>query len=330
MKCRNVCHWMTVIAGMFIGAGACLQDYAQADSLVVNWGGNYVPPPPFHPLDFDEVANQVGANDRYGDPNPQGTYNGRLVDLNVPYNPYDAGYDTSATSAIFYGGHAIKWSDPDPGNPNTGFTNLSVENQGPSDAIQIEVKPNSGLQDYAALFFWKKENFLSGWNIISVNPNDLEFALRTTQVSNNKQTPDDIRWVVQNGTLFYVSEVVSGVKNNSEYSYDSGDLALFAWGLYDPTMGLADIFAPDPVIPLIDFEDLTDIQALGFYLEWGKDQATQNGGVDIKIKEFTVTHAPEPSFAMVGLFGFGLFAVRRLRSRRSQSSAISVEQSPTV
>ena len=60
MKCRNVCHWMTVIAGMFIGAGAGLQDYAQADTLVVNWGGNYVPPPPFHPLDFDEVANQVG------------------------------------------------------------------------------------------------------------------------------------------------------------------------------------------------------------------------------------------------------------------------------
>ena len=33
MKCRNVCHWMTVIAGMFIGAGAGLQDYAQADTL---------------------------------------------------------------------------------------------------------------------------------------------------------------------------------------------------------------------------------------------------------------------------------------------------------
>ena len=163
-----------------------------------------------------------------------------------------------------------------------------------------------------------------------MNPNDLKFALRTTQVSNNKQTPDDIRWVVQNGAQFYVSEVVSGVKNNSEYSYDSDDLALLAWGLYAPTMGLADIFAPDPVIPLIDFEDLTDLQALGFYLEWGKDQATQNGGVDIKIKEFTVTHAPEPGFAVVGVFTFGLFAVRRLRIRRSQASAMSIDQSPTV
>jgi len=320
---------------MLISAGACLQNHAQADLLAVNWGGNYVSPPPFHPLHVDIDINRVDANDKFGDPVSLANHSGRPVDLVVPYNPYDAGYNTTATSAIFYGGHAVKWSDPDLGIPNTGFTNLSIQNQGPSDAIQIEVKPNAGLQDYAALFFWKKENFLGPLQNANLNLSDVAFALRTTQVNNTKHPTDGIHWIIQNGNDFYVSQKAAELKNNDDFSYASGNLALLAWSPYDPLSGLSTIFAPNPIAPLIDLTNLTDVQALGFYLEWGKNQAEQNGGVDIKIKGFTVTgtaitHVPEPSFAMVGLFGVGLFAVRRLRSRRSQASAISTDQSPTV
>lgn len=354
MKCRNVCHWTTVIAGMLIGAGACLQDHVQADLLAVNWGGNYVNGGPR--LQFDPGDGDSGG-DEYPDPDSApGPYSyvapiippgpgidtklaGRLVDDSqfaplTTYNPAAPGYDINASSAVFYGGHVVAWDSnaPPPRDVNYGLTNLSVTNQALDDAIEIEIKPKGESVGYASLIYWDSDDFIDG--IVIPDLSNITLALRITQaaadnpdIDPDQAYTDGLRWVVRNGDdHFFISETAVDVDPNLALGIRSGDLLLLDWYTYSPVGSLSDIFARGTILP--DLSALTNITALGFYLESGNTDK----GVDIKIKGFKATFAqvPEPSFAMVGLFGVGLFAVRRLRSRRSQSSAISIEQSPTV
>jgi hypothetical protein len=356
---------MTVIAGMFIGAGAGLQDYAQADLLAVNWGGNYVGPGQRRQLDTtDPPTTPPGSGDEYGDPHgvepydppeinsidpPEEYLRGRYVseylndtDPGRPFNPPND-YDLNKPSAIFYGGAVAAWSKDS--ENNSGFTNLSVTNQGNGgngggDAIEIEVKPPGNdslgeIVDYAAVFFWDKKDFLNGLDSGNLILGDTTLNLKVTQNAGANPIKDPIRWVVRNSGDFYISTVATSVGPNTDLSYASGDLALLTWYKYDPRGALKNIFSEIGVLSEEkEFSQLNDVTALGFYTEWGRgpEGERDSGGVDMKIKGFTATLGvvPEPSFAMVGLFGVGLFAVRRLRSRRSQSSAISSDQSPTV
>ncbi|MEI7698529.1 MAG: hypothetical protein WCK86_01930 [Planctomycetia bacterium] len=340
--------WTSLIAGMLIGAGACLQDHAQADLLAVSWGGDYVGPPPYHPLQGHTGSFPPVGDDKYGDPDKNPSidplYQGRLVNDGTHFNPIANGYDESKTSAIFYGGAVVQWAPrPAEGNGyevNTGFTNLSIENQGPNlgDAIQIEVKNATEFVNYAALFYWKNDNFLPPLEDAVVNLADVSFFIKTTQGATTSPVEDYIRWVVKKGeNEFYISEGKNIVENNTVLGFGSGDLALLNWYAYNPIGSLSQIFARTSdgggLGASTVFANLTNITALGFQLEWGNQDNPDiaNRLVDLKIKGFTANLGivPEPGFAIVGLFGVGLFAVRRLRSRKSQSSPISMDQSLT-
>ena len=333
MRCVQVRYWCILLAGLTCCSGVSHSTSAQAGLVAVDWRGDYV-------SKSLQLAGHnpalASSSDKYGDPDTAGVYTGRLVSNSTPYNPSLAdGYNTAAPSAVFYGGHAVEWATS---TGNTGFTNLSVENQGTTDALQLEIKANSGpasdLVSYASVFYWQKKDFLNGLNNKVVDLSDTFFTLKTTQVSVPSQNPDQLRWVIRNGTSdFYISDLVANVLNNSDYAFTSYAPVL-TWKTYDPLAGLAGIHWSSGTA--VSAATLTNITAFGFYLDYG----ALAHAVDMKITQFLVTAkgngnenpqstTPEPGFALAGLCGVAFFGVRQLKKHRSRKSASTASMPST-
>ena len=329
MKCVQVRYWCILLAGLTCCSGVSHSTSAQAGLVAVDWRGDYVS----KSLQLaGHDPSLASPPDKYGDPNTTGVYTGRLVSNSTPYNPSLAdGYNTAAPSAVFYGGHSVEWATS---TGNTGFTNLTVQNQGTTDALQLEIKADKDLKGYAALFYWQKADFLNGLNNKLVDLSDTFFTLQTSQVNVPSTNPDQLRWVIRNGTSdFYISTLSNSIQNN--YGYTSAASSL-TWQKYSPLTGLSTIHwngganAPG---------SLNDITAFGFYLDYGQVPY----GMDMKIRQFLVTAkgngnedpqetVPEPGFALAGLCGVAFFGVRQLkkhRSRKSESTA-SMPSTPAM
>lgn len=319
MRAQKVRQLRIMITGLVCCVASWQAGMARAELVAVDWRGDYVSNSEF--LADHTPANASGSN-QYGDPSNGGNFVGRAVSDSLPYNP-SSGYNLAAPSARFYGGHAVEWMT---GSGNTGLTNLQVMNQGPADALQVEIKSDTNLKGYAALFYWQQPDFLNGLNNKVVDLSETFFTLKTTQVNVPSTNPDLLRWVIRNGTSdFYISNESKSVLNNSDYAYTSYAPSL-TWKKYSPLSGLSGIHwssganAAGP---------LNNITAFGFYLDYGD----MPHGVDMKIAQFLVTakgngkpgHVPEPGFALVGLFGAAFCTVRHLKNRRARKSVVAAD-----
>jgi len=329
MRTQKVRQLRIMITGLVCCVVSWQAGIAKAGLVAVDWRGDYV-------SKSVQLAGHnplfASSSDKHGDPDTSGVYTGRLVSNTTPYNPSLAdGYDTAARSAIFYGGHAVEWAST---SGNTGFTNLSIDNQGTTDALQLEIKADKDLKGYAALFYWQKADFLNGLNNKLVDLSETFFTLQTSQVNVPSTNPDQLRWVIRNGTSdFYISTLSNAIQNN--YGYTSAASGL-TWKKYSPLTGLSDIhWSSGANAP----GSLNNITAFGFYLDYGQVPH----GMDMKITQFLVTAkgngnenpqstTPEPGFALAGLCGVAFFGVRQLKKRRvrKSESTASMPSTPSM
>ena len=136
----------------------------------------------------------------------------------------------SGTSATFYGGGAVVRENE---LTNDGFSSLEIKNQGPSDSIQFKVDTGQDKHTFSLLHYWDKVDFLNGLDSQSDLTLDSMGAFSlTVQQSSGNQADERLRWVVRNGSEFYVSEFNALLTNNT--TFNSAYSTLINWAAYNP------------------------------------------------------------------------------------------------
>ena len=277
----------------------------------VAWGGQYVDSD-LSFADDDPIARS--GSDKYGDPDGpidtggNNSIAGRSLSHTTPLNP---GVGYSGTSGTFYGGGSV--SRENSGLTNDGYSELSVLNQGPNDSLHWHVDTGGDSHTFHLLLYWDKGDFLNGLSTTTnVDLSQGGFTLSTAQASAN-HTDELLRWVVRDGSQFFVSESTITLANNSDYSVMYSNLA--NWAAYNPVDPVGTPTAAD--LWSLDFDEgsvfsphtFTDVTAVGFYME--HEAAT--GPIHVHIEGFGATFIPEPSSILLLLGSLGLVARRRRR-----------------
>jgi hypothetical protein len=268
--------------------GTAPPTFAQQNFLV-NWGGDYV----------SNTQDLQGKNSA-----SNSTQAGRDFSASTPMNP-TSGY--SGTSAAFYGGAVMSQTAHAP----VGWSIFAVENQGPTDQIHLRVQDNDPLNMHYVMY-WDKADFLAPWNAQPVQFTTLS-RFDLTIHNNNSHMEDAVgRWLVRDGSTFYLSEATfqfpqgnGTVTPSLTFASDTDD---GNWAVYSPS-GLN-----------IDFngtsftaQNFADVTAVGFYVE--HDDRTHNN-LDWHVSGFSMATVPEPTSAALLALGGGLLAGRSWYARR--------------
>ncbi len=325
---------------------------AHAD-LVINWGGNYVN----SKSSFDQNPNPDPSNgsDSYTDPLSgdlgSSRFYGRLPSDSDPYSPSLASMvNPPGPNPVFYGGHVVETTIPNGGGSafKRGMSNLWMFGQNTNtDYMEVDVNPSNTLKKFAMMTYWKKDNFISDVNKTYKLNGSSVFTLKSTQDAGDKPDGHSLRWLIRNKSLvnnievekFYVSTSAGFVKNNSTYT--SANLSLFpnglnsdyVWKEYTPATNGTAANLPsllfDNSASFVQVASLSNITAVGFYVEFTPDPSKGADKVHYKVSGFDVTldpdgnAVPEPGTFLLGLVGFGGVAARRWRQRRKAAAAKS-------
>lgn len=244
-------------------------------------------------------SDKYGDPDGWVDPSPSGLV-GRAFSSSTALSP-PANY----FGPTFFGGASVTATNT---TTNEGFHQLAVTNSGQGDSIHWLVDSNGANNHSNHVFiYFKKAQFDGLWSGVSpITSSTLapgSFQLRTEQVT-EAGLPDIVaRWVVQDGSNFYVSQNTHLLAQNSLYQTDFA--AITGWAPYNPTSGLS----------ALDFDEtssfgpqtFTDVQGLGFFVEHENGDAVTH----VKISSF-VAAVPEPSsFVLLGIAAAMLPLFRR-------------------
>ena len=291
-------------------ASLSLGSIQAATVSAVDWGGDYVAAT--QPLNDDTPANRTGS-DNYGDPDGPFTINtvdsiaGRALSTNSPLSP-PAGY--AGTSGTFYGGGSVTRANS---LANDGFSELTVLNQGSNDSLHWHVDTGGDSHTFHLLVYWDKADFLNGLSTTAnLGLSEGGFSLSTSQ-SSGHQTDELLRWVVRDGSQFYVSQNTTTLLNNSTFNVAYSTLT--NWAALNPVDPLGAPTSSD--LLSLDFNEagpyaphtFTDVTGLGFYVE--HEAAT--GPIHVHIEGFGADLIPEPSSALLLFSGALLTAMRRRR-----------------
>lgn len=210
-------------------------------------------------------------------------------------------YETQAPSARFYGGLTAYYN-----KTGIGFTEgmINTNHELRDDWNMMSVHTSSGLMEKTyGFWFWDKADFLNGGNSNTVTFD----ANSSISVSNFRLSTNvaECRWVVRDGTQFYISESKFGTTTLSgqnptvtKYSVQTLSPTTTKWALYSPGAGgvpYAIRFNSKTAV----FEDhtFTDVTAVGFYA--GRDSLFA-GNTQLKWHAFevvaNVTRTDKPSF----------------------------------
>lgn len=232
---------------------------------------------------------------------------GRAFSSSEPFSP-PVGY--AGPNGPFLGASSVTRTGA---TGNDGYSELSVLNQGPNDSIHWHL--DTGGDDHTGhlLIYWDKSNFLGS---LSTTPN-LElgvgaFTISTAQASGN-HADEFLRWVVRDGSQFYVSEATVALSNNSDIVTPYS--ALVNWSAYNP---VGPVGAPSLTdLQSIDFDatgpysphSFTDVTGLGFYVE----HEAPTGPIHVHIEGFSASLVPEPSSGIFCLLGLCTLTAYRRR-----------------
>ncbi len=304
MKTRT--YPQSFLRASFVAVAFCAAGASAHAAVFFTYGSTgYVTGGDAH-LEGDTVANRLGGADKYGDPiGVQTPLSGRAYSSSTAFSPA-SGYSGPA----FYGGGSVT-TPAALGADNEGFHELSVANggAGAGDSIHWRVDANGATTHTNHVFvFFKKAQFEAPWasggGITSTQLADATFQLGTGQLIQSGPLDTTNRWVVQDGSSFWVSIISLNLTQNN--TFQTSFASITGWAPYDPTTGLAALdfnegssFAP---------RTFTDVQGFGFYVEHedGSD-VTQ-----VDIGSFAVV--PEPSHAVLSLGALGALLLRRRRA----------------
>jgi len=226
----------------------------EEELLVVNWGGDYV---------REDTACRRGwttegsVNLGKGSPGTNDTRAYFPLSHTEPLSPHPASGYRDGTSSVFYGGVLLHAYD-------RGFTQekwTEVWDRELSDQIYYSTR-DAGTDGWG-LFYWKKEDFLSGSALGS-----LRFGSGSRLEILNYQGGDGVveknsgrvRFVVDDGEQFYVSESYG---DRSSASFALTDPAGERWAPFDPQPPHS--FQLDEQTAQFAEHEFQDITAVGFY-----------------------------------------------------------------
>ena len=170
-----------------------------------------------------------------------------MDETGTPLNP-QTGYDDSQPSAVFFGGAQATHFD----STTAGFDTRTVNNNTNGDRPSLRNQQNSGhpLATTHIFMFWDQSGFLNGGDTETVvfNPQSM-LSINFSRYEAMERN----RFVVRDGTTFYVSEAQGPLMNPNGTR----------WAPYDPSSGL-DFDEGAAVFASHNFSDIT---AFGFYAE---------------------------------------------------------------
>jgi hypothetical protein len=261
---------------------------ASSGQVLVNWVSG---------ADNTLSAGVWGAND-FNQPNGNFGLGDPLVDDGRKLRPFDlegTPLSTSGPSSTWYVGFEFIQGDYSNG------VNDGTRSYGPNLDVRLQYSDTQPGEMYL-LQMWKKSDFanLSTVSNITFDENS-SFSMSRSRAENNA-----IRWVVQDGSTFYISESTASTLTDPNSAN---------WAVYNPTNTLRGFrFTDDPN----DFGPVTfsDVQAVGFLnYSWINDDFVSSSRTWSTLGNVQITAIPEPSTyaALIGLAALGFVFWRRRR-----------------
>ena len=283
-----------VTAGV-IGAGG-----AEA-SVIVDWGGaGYVSADMSFARAVDISQNGVELGGGGATPSDDRL---RAISFSMaaPLNPTAAsGYDTAASSAVFYGG--VRWHMLN--NGAFGDANLQrlVDERGAGvdDWLFVGNSKSNATLSFAAIA-WAKEDFAGGGAGAAALEFDPADTLSMTVSARSGNTRG--HFLVKDNGQWYVSS--SSKAGTGLFEIADPDTAL--WGLYNPSGG--DIVAD--FAQTFTTHTFTSIEAVGYYVHTTAAGGDPNFGISRFTASATAADVPEPAAVGLGMAGLVLLVRRR-------------------
>jgi len=275
-------------------------------ALIVDWGGNYVS----DDISLHKDGDATGVKWNNTNDSLFGGRGGRQFKLNTLRSP-TSGY--SGTSAKFYGG--VTNFTPDGSGSATGGAQFAIIDNGGNDLLQVDGINSEGNSSarFAILPVWKKADFLNGADSQTIsfdNSGDLQVSSFSVAVNDNAigdGTPSfgALRWWVQSGGVFYVSQDITGAANVLEQTYTTTDFSSLNWSVHNVSEGSWDRMYVNDTTFATGSSALTDVTAVGFYVSSNQGAISAADGINFSSFEVEAAIVPEPSALML----FGLAAV---------------------
>lgn len=215
----------------------------------------------------------------------------------------------SGTNSVFYGGFSSVVS----GTAGQSRFATVIDNA-TSDRIRIGITAGTGnsITSFAGVVYWDKSNFLNGGSSASISLDNSSSILINVAAATNLRA----RWVIRNGSQFYVSNGTTNFTSSSSGSFSLSNATLMAtsWDQYNPATSLTWTSGTGTVSSTA----LTDITGVGVYFVSTNSTAGQNFNLTFDSFAFSGvlgSQIPEPSSFAV-LSGLGILGFAASRRRR--------------
>ncbi|MEM1325670.1 MAG: PKD domain-containing protein [Bacteroidota bacterium] len=233
---------------------------SNAQTQIVDWGGDFVTS---SQLIRDQNPSTTGNIDIDNDGNLDDFKVEYLFSVTAPLSPA-----ASYSEVAVYGGFLGTSLDDTNGN----FSDKKFLNKNNGDALSLRYQESS-LADFHGVIYFDKADFLNSGNTNAVSFDATSsIAFNTTRF----ERLGDVRWLVREGSTFYVSQVTTGDDGSLTFTSNTDD---GNWAVYDPATDIdfdATSFSP---------QNFSDITAIGLVID--KDNYG-TGRHWFELKSFTV------------------------------------------
>lgn len=287
--------------------------------VVVDWGGTYTNgTQAFGNASAEDFTNTHG-----------GGINGSLSILNdgprnlTPSSGYTA---PEGKSSIFWGGWMAStpdtgWSAIIPGSlyPDTDAPVASWDNNRSIWADRITIAVNKYQARLRGMVYFSKNDFLNEMNGTAVGF-DGNSSLSFSGITDGNFGPN-VRWVIQDGGTWYVSEVYGTGTYNTFFTMSLDDPNSALWAAFDPYSDGTYNAAPDSGYATHAF---SNIQAVGMYFDSYDLESRAydgDGWARFSLQSFKMEASaiPEPSVASLSgitLISLGMLGLCRTKATK--------------
>lgn len=250
------CWRLSLVLAFSLGSFVPVQ---AADEYFVNWSGSF--------LSHTGSGQRIELGPEDGIKDKEGKEIGAAFPYSEdkPKSPSSDKYDSSKPSALFYGAFEVF-------NPSIPASELAlkvrplnqIQGLNGENAFSIGSAPpgNAAETFMKGLIFWKKSDFLAGWSEKKMSWKDIQGLSMNANRFNGKMGGNVIRFAVQSGGKWYLSE--SDYRKPGNFVINDSK-----WTEWVPSIP----FPPVPESFSVQDKVLEDITAVGIYFEIGSSVA---------------------------------------------------------